>query len=259
MLSPDHVRAALATRFGERMHLTVKRPGIFQLHLPIYHEDGDQVEIYVAASPEQDGWLRVSDYAMTIMRLSYEYELDSENKQRIFREVVAQNRVQELNGVIYLDTPIDELMPAVLQMAQAIAKVGTMRYFGREAVRTLFYEEVDRFIMEELEAYRPVRNLQPLIDRPELEASYALHPNGRPVYLFPVRDASSAKTATITCLEFDRANLPFVSAVVLEDFGAIPRRDQAFLASACDKQFPSLADFKQHATRFLAREARHSS
>jgi hypothetical protein len=59
---------------------------------------------------------------MTIMRLSYSFEIDTPNKERIFQRILAENGVQEENGAIVLDAPIESLYPAILQFAQAVSK-----------------------------------------------------------------------------------------------------------------------------------------
>lgn len=94
-------------------------------------------------------------------------------------------------------------------------------------------------------------------ERDDLEVDYRFTPNGHPVYLFGVKDTAKARLATISCLEFLRVDLRFKSYIVHEDFEKITRKDRSRLTSACDKQFPSLDDFTQNATKFLDREAQY--
>ena len=60
---------------------------------------------------------------------------------------------------------------------------------------------------------------------------------------------------TISCLEFQRAKIPFKSFVVHEDFENLSRKDRSRITSAADKQFISLDDFKVNAEQVLEREA----
>lgn len=256
MLNQNILYNQLREQFGERFRLTVKRPNIYQVRLPLYHEDGDMLEIYLENAPDASDKVRVTDYAMTLMRLSYDYEIDTENKERIFQQIVSQNGLQEEDGSIYLDTPVQELYPALMQFAQTVNKVGSMRYFGREVVKSLFYEQVDEFIMTQLRQFKPVKEVSPIPERPELEADYAFYPaGGRAIYLYAIKDASKAKVATINCLEFERAGLSFGSMAVHQDFDTLPKRDRSFLTNACDKQFTTLPEFKAHSTRYLHRQA----
>jgi len=86
---------------------------------------------------------------------------------------------------------------------------------------------------------------------------WQLEPNGVPLYLFGVKDATKARLTTISCLEFQRANLRFKSVVVHEDFSKLGRKDVVRLTSASDKQFTNLDDFKQNAMQYFEREAPH--
>src|SRR4051794_14283195 len=77
--------------------------------------------------------------------LSYQYDIDTENKERIFRQILSESRVSEENGNLYLDVPCQSLYPAVLQFSQAIAKVCSMSLYRREVISNLFYEMLDEF------------------------------------------------------------------------------------------------------------------
>src|ERR1039457_6315267 len=84
--------------------------------------------------------IRISDHGLTVMRLSYSFEIDTPNKERIFDRILAENGVQDENGAIVLDAPIESLYPAILQFAQAVSKVCNMRLFKREVLISLFEE-----------------------------------------------------------------------------------------------------------------------
>jgi len=57
------------------------------------------------------------------MRLTYSYDLDTVNKQRIFNRILAENRIQEAGGRLYIEAELDGLYPAILQFARTLAKV----------------------------------------------------------------------------------------------------------------------------------------
>ncbi len=46
------------------------------------------------------------------MRLSYSFDLDTDNKQRIFKELLAENRVEfdESSGNIFIDTSEEHIL-----------------------------------------------------------------------------------------------------------------------------------------------------
>ena len=244
----------LKEQFNDRIRFVEKRPGIIQLLAPFYHEDGDMLEIYMETYGE-NGKVLLSDHGMTIMRLSYEYDIDTPNKRRIFNKMLSENQLQERDGRLYLETPVESLYTSILQFAQTVGKVSNMRHFKREVIKSLFYEMLDEFIFEELIRFRPESKVLPIEERDDLEADYTFKSFSRPLYLFGVKDDTKARLSTISCLEFQRANIPFKSIIVHEDFESLSRKDRKRITSAVDKQFVDLDDFKSHGEAYLNREA----
>lgn len=244
----------LKDQFNNMVQLKEKRPGIHQLLAPLYYEDGDMVEIYLEFQPTNGARVRICDYGMTLMRLSYSYEVDTPNKEKIFQRILSENQLQEDNGNLFMDIDAHSIGPSVLHFAQTVAKIASMQYFRREVIASLFYEQLYQFVMENLRDYHPQPNVFPIKDRDDLEVDYELSGNGRPLFLFGVKDLTKARLTTISCLEFQKAKLPFRSLAVHEEFENLPRKDRIRVTSACDKQFPSLDDFRQNAISFLVRE-----
>ncbi len=241
----------LKIQFNGNLRISEKRPGIWQLFLPFFHEDGDMIEIYL--QQEQGKW-KISDYAMAIMRLSYNYDIDTENKEKIFQKIIAENRLKEENGNIFIYANDENLYATLLHFVQGISKVTSMRYFRREIIESLFYEQLEEYIYAELLDYKPQKNITPINERDDLAADYQFTPNGYPVFLFGVKDFSKARLATICCLEYQQKLQKFRSYIVHEDFTKIPKNDITRLTSACDKQFISLEDFQKNAKESFDRE-----
>ena len=197
----EQITEKLKNQFNGRFIKNEKRPGIYQLFLPLYHEDGDMIEMYL--QEENDMW-KISDYAMALMRLSYSYEVDTENKEKIFQKIISENGLSEDNGNIFITANDEQLYPSILQFATGISKVSSMRYFKREVIDSLFFEQLKEYIYSELTNYKPEEKVFPLKERDDLEADYAFHPNGYPVYLFGVKDVPKARLAAICCLEFQK-------------------------------------------------------
>lgn len=244
----------LKEQFNNRIKFKEKRPGIFQLYAPFYHEDGDMYDIFLQESPTEPGKIRICDYGMTLMRLSYSYDIDTPNKERIFYKILSENGLEYSNGNIYVDVEAKHLYPMILQFAQTIGKISNMSQFKREVIQSLFYEMLEEFVMNNLKKYNPQSNVLPLPERDDLEVDFSLNIGKRPIYLFGVKDVPKARLVTICCLEFQKAKLPFRSVVIHEDFEALPKKDRSRLTSACDKQFVDLEDFKKNAEQFLERE-----
>ena len=156
--------------FNEHVALHEKRPGIQKLVVPLFHEDGDMVDIFI--EPLSDGRVRVSDKGLSLMRLSYTYELDTPNKERIFRRILVENNISEDRGALFLDVPEGQIYPAVLHFGQTVAKVTNMALYRREVIANLFYEMLQENVNERLGDLKPRENVIPLPHREELGASH---------------------------------------------------------------------------------------
>ncbi len=232
-----------------------RRPGVLQVLAPLFHEDGDMVDIFLDEPVNGSGKVRIGDHGLTLMRLSYAYDLDTENKQRIFNRILSENRIQEQDGRLYIEAEPERLYPALLQFAQTVAKVSSMQYYKREVIQNLFYEQLAEFVEEKLAGYNPRRNMMPIPDHDEYEVDYQFDIGPRPLFLFGVKDNDKARLATISCLEFQRRRIPFKGVMVHQDFeSAITKKDRTRITSASDKQFPSLDDFRENGPQFFERE-----
>lgn len=247
---------SLKVEFNSHVTFREKRPGIVQVLAPLFHEDGDMIDIFLDLPAAPSVPIRISDHGLTLMRLSYGYDLDTPAKRKVFGRILSENGVSEDRGRLFLETTPESVYPALLQFAQTIAKVSNMQAFKREVVQNLFYEMLDDFIKSTLLRYHPQADFLPIPDRDDLEVDWRFDVGPRPIFLYGVRDNAKARLAALYCLEFQRNHIPFRSAVVHEDFeNALSRKDQTRITSAADKQFTSLADFKTKGEQYFSREA----
>jgi hypothetical protein len=244
----DHIKKD----FNGRVGIKKKRPDIYQLLLPIYHEDGDMIDLFI--TPVGENKFALCDYGLTLQRLSYSYEIDTENKENILQKIISENKLTEQEGNICLETKPDTLYADIMHLTQAYAKIGSMRYFKREVIENLFFEMLDEYIFGELKDFNPQKKVLPIPDRDDLEADYSFQPNGKPVFMFGVKDVAKARLVTLSYQAYLLSNLKYHGWAVTENFEALPRKDKLRLTNACDKQFTSLDDFKSNARLFLEKE-----
>jgi hypothetical protein len=248
----------LRDQFNAHVALREKRPGVMQLIAPLFHEDGDMMDIFLGLPASGNGTppqrIRISDHGLTLMRLSYTFDIDTANRERIFRRILAENGIQEESGELFMNASPDSLYVCILQFSQGVQKVCNMRYFRREVLASLFEEMLAEFIERELQRFHPRQKVYPIPDRDDLEVDWEFRPNGTPLYLFALKGVDRARLATISCQQFQLRQLPFKSIAVHEDIDRLGRKDRNRLTNACDKQFTSLDEFKQNAISYLARE-----
>jgi hypothetical protein len=142
----------------------------------------------------------------------------------------------------------------MMQFAQAVAKVGSMRYFGREVVRSLFYEQLDEIVAKSVKNVRYQKRVAPVPERPELEVDYRFEVDSKPIFLMSVRGPNKAKQAAINFLEFRQLKLPHRAFVAHENLGDLPKNDITIVTRAADKQFTDLDNFRNDFPRALEAE-----
>lgn len=248
----EHLLNHIKQDFNGRVAIKQKRPGIYQLLLPIYHEDGDMIDLFI--TPVGENKFALCDYGLTLQRLSYSYDIDTENKESILQKILTENSLTEQEGNICLETNIDTIYTDIMHITQAYAKIGSMRYFKREIIENLFFELLDEFIFDKLKDFKPQKKVLPIPERDDLEADYSFQPNGKPVYLFGVKDVSKARLVTLSYQAYLLKNIKYLGWVVTENFEALPRKDKLRLTNASDKQFTSLDEFKTNGRSFLEKE-----
>jgi len=248
---------SLKSEFNQYVSLKEKRPGTFQLVAPLFHEDGDMVDIFLSqADSASNSPVQISDCGLTLMRLSYSYDLDTPTKRKIFDRILAENGVREEQGRLFIEASQDKLYPAILQFAQTVSKVCNMQLFKREVIRNLFYETLADFVQNSLARFHPKPDFAPIENRDDLEVDWHFTLGDRPIFLYGVKDNAKSRLAALACREFERASIRFRSVIVHEDFeNGISKKDQSRITNAADKQFTTLEDFMAHAPNYFDREA----
>jgi len=252
MLTQEFINE-LKRKFNNYFSLKEKRENIFQVFAPLYHPDGDMMDIFITEAPNPE-LIRITDFGLTLMRLSYSFEIDTPNKEKIFNKILAENSIQNENGNLFIDVKPQYVYHGLLQFAQAVSKITNMRLFRREIIHSLFFEMLDDFIMTKLQKYNPIKKFYPIPEHEEYEVDYCFNQRKRPIYLFGVNNNANARLATICCQKFIAEKLNFTSLIVLESLDVIGKKDQARLMSAADKQFPSLEEFQKRVEEYLERE-----
>ena len=203
------------------------------------------VDVYIQDSPRGEEHVRICDFGMALMRLSYTFEVSTPARERILESILINNSVERSDGNLYLDTAIDRLYESILQFTGCILKVCNMRYWNRETVRCAFYDDLGNYVETELKQFSPIRNHVPLERDPIFSVDWYMEHNKRNLYMFGILGDDKAKNVTISLLEFQKAQLPFISLVVHEDIDELGNRARRYLTNNADLQYSTLADFTE--------------
>ena len=243
----------IKVQFNNFFYLKEKRKNILQVFAPFYHADGDMMDIFLSEISD-NGLIRISDYGLTLMRLSYSFDVDTPNKEKIFNKIISENSIQNDNGNLFVDVKPEYIYHGLMQFAQTVSKITNMRLYKREIIHSLFFEMLEEYITSNLQKYNPQKNYFPIPEHEEYEVNYCFNHRKKPIYVFGVNNSANARLATISCQKFIAEKLNFSSLIILENLDGIGKKDQSRLMSAADKQFPSLEDFQKHAEEYIERE-----
>ncbi|MEZ4813046.1 MAG: DUF1828 domain-containing protein [Caldisericia bacterium] len=177
-------KSILSEQFNSHFSILKKRPDIFQVRLPFYHEDGDMIEIYFQELDSNK--IRISDYGMSLMRLSYTYEIDTDSKKKVLNRILTENMVENDDGQLFLISDREEFYPSLMQMISTIQKVTNMRQFKEMLFFSMFYENLDNFINSSLLEYSPAKKImcQRVDDVYSVDYKFTLPNRKTPVFFF---------------------------------------------------------------------------
>ena len=225
-----------------------------QIVAPFFHEDGDMYDIFIEQNP--NGNYKISDFGLTLMHLSYSFDINSETREKIFSRALSESGVAvDDKGNISLEARPEYAYNAIMQYVQAISKVSNMRLFKREVAKSEFFDKLTEFVESQLLKFQPIKNFHPIASRDDLAVDFKLGAGPRPLFLFGANSISKARLITICCLEYLNNKIPFRSVVIHEDFESLNKNDRKRLTNVVDKQFTDLEDFRKDGLTYLDREA----
>ena len=83
---------SLITEF-KTLQFREKRLGLFKILVPFFYEDGDMYDLFVEECPCNTNLLRISDHGLTLMKLSYNFDIDTPRKKEILESTISQNHL----------------------------------------------------------------------------------------------------------------------------------------------------------------------
>lgn len=246
---------SLITEF-KTLQFREKRLGLFKILVPFFYEDGDMYDLFVEECPCNTSLLRISDHGLTLMKLSYNSDIDTPRKKEILESTISQNHCLIDNGMIYLDVYPQQFVMGIYQFAQVISKINAMDMLSYDIVQSLFYENLNSYMQESLKQYDYAKDFRPTKDN-QLVVDYHIpaHTNGtKPLFIFGVNENTKASRVVISCLSFQKQKIPFRSLIVHEDFDSLSSFNRNQITNTADKQFTSLDDFRTEGIDYISRE-----
>lgn len=234
-----------------------KRQGVYKILTPFYYEDGDMYDIFLEILPGTPERLKITDYGLTIMKLSYTLDINTKPRKEALTAIVAQNRAKFDNGEIFVETSPDTFQQHLYMLSHTLMKVSCIELLNRGLVKSLFYELFQDFVKDSLSSslgnQKITSDFAPLPDDEHLIVDFKIHAP-KPIFLYGVKDSIKASKVIIGCLNFQQNNIPFRSLIVHEDFDKLDSFNKKQITNISDKQFWSLEDFIKGGMVYVNRE-----
>ncbi len=220
-----------------------------KLIIPYYHDDGDMYELFIKEIG--DNKFLIHDNGLTLMRLSYYLDL-TDKRIQVLNRILTENYINNNNGDINIQTDEEHFIASLNQICMTISKITNMKILSKEMVSSMFYEYIDEYVTRELiPHYEVIRNYKPN-DIDYFPTSYKIKTK-KPIYLFPIKENSSALRAALGCNQLKLTKESHSSVGVCENLDDINKMDKYFLMTALDKTYPQFKNFKESFPEFIER------
>ncbi|MDB5818131.1 MAG: hypothetical protein JWQ11_1771 [Rhizobacter sp.] len=228
------------------------------ISLPMTGRDGDHMTIY--AAPTAGGW-RLSDMGATMMRLSYEHDLQkllTGARERLLQSILREQGLEEDDGELFVEVPADGIARGLFVLGQGLSRVEDLGMWTKPRVESTFIEELRGIILQSVPSQDVVSNyaVHGIRSSQDYPVDFFIRTPHRPLYLFGVNNRDKARLTTIV-LQHLLAHHPdsFESMVVCSDLSEVPRQDFARLLNAANDVVPGISDPQVIAQKIAHRRA----
>ena len=196
--------------------------------------------------PATAGW-RISDKGSTLMRLSYENDLNkllSGARERLYNTVLLESGLQEDDGELYSEVPLDGLSVGLFSLAQGITRVEDLGLWTRNRVESTFSDDLREVLgrivgRDQLAEGYKVPGVPNSEDYP---VDFFINAPGEPLYIFGVSNRDKARLTTIILQHLNKHAGRFNSMVVYADVDEIPKADSKRLMNAANDSVATISD-----------------
>ncbi len=231
----------------------------YQIFTPFHFDDGDHFVIILKKNA-QGNWI-ITDEGHTYMHMSYDIDLsslNSGNRNQIIESALQKHNIQEREGRIFANVKrLAHAGNVLYSFVQCLINITDVSYLSQKRVLSTFMEDFKAFISKTIDD--PARFEFKYIDQtrdPDGKYPVDCRVNGipRPLFLYAINNNNKCRDTTISILQFQSWEQPFLSCGIFEDQVQINRKVLARFTDVCDRQFSSLATNKERIRDFLAEQ-----
>ena len=242
-INENALRDLLRERLCQDVGIDRRPDGALMLRTQFRFPDGDGFPIHLSEAPA--GGLRLSDHGHTLMRISYEHDVDTfmdGTRGVLLERITTESGLQRENGAFSLDTPAENLPVALFRFGQALTSIYNLTFLSRSNVGSTFYDDLADLLGNLVDESKMQRDYKPEVPNGSVyPVDYRIEGReGLPLFLYGVPNRDKARLTTIMLSHFHRHNLKFNCILVFEDQTQIPRMDLARLSDVGGEMVSSL-------------------
>lgn len=241
------LQKALSRKLCDDVKVYRRTDGELMLDTQFRFPDGDSFAIHVAESGS--GGLRLSDAGDTLMRISFEHDVEScfaGSKGELLERIISESGVEWEGGALTVRTAAERLPEAIFRLGQAMTRVYDLPLASRipqPAGASTFYSELSEMLFRCVDPQTVQRDHPPDVPNAELYlVDFRIDGrNAAPLFVFGVPHRDKARLTAVMLSHFHRHSLRFASLAVFRDESRIPLADRTRLSDAGCESIPSLA------------------
>jgi len=253
-MTPEFLLENLKSSFGHHLRLVEIKPNTYQVFLPYYHTDWDMIDVFIEVYSKEK--FIVKDFWQTMLRLSYDTDIDSDTRKSIFDKVIASYNIEHdtENNILYTTVErINDLFSAISELITVILKVSDISFLKEERMRNMFYKMFDSFVNDKLNHLNINKNYSFSFDQKwDYKAPYMFFSTKKtPILLIPILNTDKC-TEYLSSHWFYRANnLKFRTIASFYDLEQISSKVRWKFIDQVDKPFSSFNDNKERIIPYL--------
>ena len=242
-INENALRDLLRERLCQDVGIERRPDGALMLRTQFRFPDGDGFPIHLSEAPA--GGLRLSDRGHTLMRISYDHDVDAfmdGTRGALLERITTESGLQWENGAFSLDTPAENLPVALFRFGQALTSIYNLTFLSRSNVGSTFYDDLADLLGNLVDESKMQRDYKPEVPNGgAYPVDYRIEGcEGLPLFLYGVPNRDKARLTIIMLSHFHRHNLKFNCIFVFEDQTQIPRMDLARLSDVGGEMVSSL-------------------
>ena len=213
----------LKSSYNTSLNFEKVNTNMYRIIAPYFHDDGDSIDIFIK---EDNDRLIITDYGMSLMKLSYMFDIDTESKKDVLNNILIYNNLENKDGELTKETTFESFNEDLNQFYLAIAKITNMEILSKNLITSMFNEILDDYFEKHIkEKYDFVRNFKPLPDS-DITIDYKIEVKGLniPLFVFPIKTSIQAVRMAYDCAEM-KGKVKSVNIAVCEDMSKIDKKD----------------------------------